>query len=288
MPPINRRTFLRNTAVCAGASLVCAGAEARERRSSPAGVAGYDYRLPAFKKGSRLLFQGDSITDMKWGRNQRDRNHYLGHSYVYLIASRLGVDMPEARLEFFTRGISGNKVADLKKRWQKDAVDMKPDLLSILIGINDVGRSGGKGVPLKTWEADYRAILDASRKANADLRLVLLDPFVLPSGRLSNKEQWAYWRGEVDKLAAVVARLAGDYQAVHVKTQEVFDAAAKAVEPAHWIWDGVHPLPQGHELIARNWLQQVSFGDRYQNAPRPAPACRAEVFPTRRVLAFVP
>jgi len=258
MPTINRRTFLRNSAVCVGASVVCAGVEAREGRSNPAGVGGYDYQLPAFKKGSRLLFQGDSITDMKWGRNQRDRNHYLGHSYVYLIASRLGVDMPEAKLEFFNRGISGNKVGDLKKRWQKDAIDMKPDLLSILIGVNDVGRSGGKGVPLDTWEADYRAILNASRKANADLRLVLLDPFVLPSGRLRNKEQWKSWRGEVDKLLVIVARLARDYQAIHIKTQEVFDAASKAVEPAHWIWDGVHPLPQGHELIARNWLQRVS------------------------------
>jgi len=258
MPSTSRRTLLRNSAICVGAGVVCARVEAREGRSNPAGVGGYDYQLPAFKKGCRLLFQGDSITDMKWGRNQRDRNHYLGHSYVYLIASRLGVDMPEARLEFFNRGISGHKVADLKKRWQKDAIDMKPDLLSILIGVNDVGRGGAKGVPLGPWEADYRAILDASRKANPDLRIVLLDPFVLPSGRLSKKGQWKLWRGEVDKLLAIVARLVKDYGAVHVKTQEVFDAAAKAVEPAHWIWDGVHPLPQGHELIARNWLQQVS------------------------------
>jgi lysophospholipase L1-like esterase len=261
MPSTNRRTLLRNSAICVGAGVVCGRVEAREGRSNPAGVGGYDYRLPAFKKGSRLLFQGDSITDMKWGRNQRDRNHYLGHSYVYLIASRLGVDMPEAKLEFFNRGMSGHKVADLKKRWQKDAIDMKPDLLSILIGVNDVGRSGPEGVPLDTWETDYRTILDASRKANADLRLVLLDPFVLPSGRLSDKKQWRSWRPKVDKLIAVVARLAKDYRAIHIKTQEIFDAAAKAVDPAHWIWDGVHPLPQGHELIARNWLQQVSATD---------------------------
>ena len=89
-----------------------------------------------------ILFQGDSITDMKWGRNQNDRNHYLGHSYVYLIASRLGVDMAEAGFEFFNRGMSGHTVGNLKARWQKDAIDMKPDVLSILIGVNDVGRSG--------------------------------------------------------------------------------------------------------------------------------------------------
>ena len=121
---------------------------------------------------------------MKWGRNQRDRNHYLGHSYVYLIAARLGVDMPEAQLDFYNRGMSGRKVRDLKARWQKDAIHMKPDWLSILIGINDVGRTVTKDKGLAEWEADYRFILDASRKANADLNVVLLDPFVLASGGL--------------------------------------------------------------------------------------------------------
>ncbi|MCE5277031.1 MAG: SGNH/GDSL hydrolase family protein [Planctomycetaceae bacterium] len=218
---------------------------------------GYNYRLPEFAAGSRLLFQGDSITDMQWGRNEADRNHYLGHSYVFLIAARLGVDMPAAKLEFFNRGVSGNTLGDLKNRWQSDAIDMKPDLLSILVGVNDVHRAGG-AVALPAWEADYRCILHASRKANPALRLVLLDPFVLPSGKLADKDQWQQWRGQVDALCTIVERLAVDYQAVHIRTQEIFDAAAAAVEPAHWMWDGVHPLPQGHELIARYWLQEVS------------------------------
>lgn len=237
--------------------MLCTNARARSSRANPSGVSGYDYQLPKFRKGSRLLFQGDSITDMKWGRNQKDRNHYLGHSYVYLIAARLGVEMPEARLDFYNRGVSGNKVADLRNRWQKDAIDMKPDLLSILIGVNDVGRNLN-GVDVTTWEADYRFILDAGRKANPDLRLVLLDPFVLPSGRLADTDAFKKWRDQVERLIPIVARLATDYKAVHIKTQEIFDAAAEAVSPEHWIWDGVHPLPQGHELIARNWLEQTS------------------------------
>jgi lysophospholipase L1-like esterase len=191
---------------------------------------------------------------MNWGRNQNDRNHYLGHSYVYLIAARLGVDMPEAQLDIYNRGISGHTVSDLRKRWQKDAIEMKPELLSILIGTNDVGR----GVKEEAFESDYRAILDASRNSNPDLRLVLLDPFVLRTGGLKNEQAWTSRRTATDKLGAIVARLAKDYQAVHIKTQEIFDAAAKSVTPEQWIWDGVHPLPQGHELIARNWLQEVS------------------------------
>lgn len=214
----------------------------------------YNYRLPSFEKGSRLLFQGDSITDMKWGRNESDRNHYLGHSYVYLIAARLGVDMPEAQLDIYNRGISGHTVADLRKRWEKDAIAMKPDVLSILIGTNDVG----KGVGAEAFEADYRHILDASRKSNPDLRLVLLDPFVLRSGRLKDEKAWTSRRSATDQLGKVVTRLAKDYDAVHIRTQEIFDAAAQAVSPEHWIWDGVHPLPQGHEIIARNWIEEVS------------------------------
>ncbi len=217
-------------------------------------IPGYQYALPAFKEGSRLLFQGDSITDMKWGRNQSDRNHYLGHSYVYLIAARLGFEMPEARLDVYNRGISGNTVADLKARWQKDAIDMKPDFLSILVGVNDAGR----GVQPGPYETDYRHILDASRKANPDLRIVLLDPFVVRSGRLTEEDAFQARRSATDRFGTIVKQLAKDYEAVHIRTQEIFDAAAKAVSPEHWIWDGVHPLPQGHELIARNWIQDVA------------------------------
>ena len=217
--------------------------------------------LPDFKTGSRLLFQGDSITDMNWGRNESDRNHYLGHSYVFLLAARLGVEMPEAQLDIYNRGKSGNSVAQLRKRWQSDAIDMKPDLLSILIGTNDVGqglRHPDRKVTPAAFEADYRFILDASREANPNLRLVLLDPFVLPTGGLSNEQAYAVRREATDKLRVVVAKLAAEYDAVHIKTQDIFDAAAKQVTPEHWMWDGIHPLPQGHELIARHWLHQVS------------------------------
>jgi len=256
---IDRRTLLKSSTVALGDALFGTGAGAKTRSSDtiPAHVGGYTYRLPRFKKASRLLFQGDSITDMKWGRNQEDRNHYLGHSYVYLIAARLGVDRPEAQLDIYNRGISGNAVGDLRRRWEKDTLALKPDLLSVLVGINDVNRNLD-GVDVKTWEADYRFILDASRKVNPDLRLVLLDPFVLASGRLSAPEPFKKWRAQVERLIPIVGQLANDYQAVHIKTQAVFDAAAIAVSPEHWIWDGVHPLPQGHELIARHWLQEVS------------------------------
>src|SRR5271157_4920077 len=92
--------------------------------------------IAAFTLGARILFQGDSITDGNRGRSA-DPNHILGHGYVFIIAAKFGAAFPEARLEFLNRGVSGNTVLDLERRWQKDAIDLKPDVLSILIGVND-------------------------------------------------------------------------------------------------------------------------------------------------------
>jgi lysophospholipase L1-like esterase len=169
--------------------------------------------------------------------------------------------MPDAQLDFYNRGNSGNKVADLRQRWQVDAIDMKPDVLTILIGTNDVGiglTKPERKVTPAAFEADYRAILDASRKANPDLRLVLMEPFILQSGKLKDQQAYKVRREATDKLRAVVAKLAKEYDAVPIKTQDIFDAAARAVTAEQWMWDGIHPLPQGHELIARHWLQAVS------------------------------
>lgn len=252
-----RRTFI-TTAATLGVLGSARGQNQQVASSgNPGAVDGYAYRQPEFKVGSRLLFQGDSITDMKWGRNEKDRNHYLGHSYVYLIASRLGVDAPGLKLDIYNRGMSGHKVRDLRHRWKKDAINMKPDLLSILIGVNDVGRNPN-GVDVETWEADYRHLLKSSRNANPGLRIVLLDPFVLASGRLSDNDAFKQWRDQINRLLPIVEGLAKEFDAVHVQTQDIFDKAALSVSPEQWIWDGVHPLPQGHELIARNWIESVS------------------------------
>lgn len=216
-----------------------------------------DHSLPAFKKGAKLLFQGDSITDM--GRNKhangRDLNHHLGHSFVFILAGRLGVELPDRELEVINRGISGNKTVDLQKRWQVDALDLQPDVLTLLVGINNVLLNQA----LETFDQDYRALLDASRKLNPDLKIVLLNPFILKTASfLNNEPRWNGTRKKTDSLRPLIAQIAKDYDAVHIKTQDIFDAAAAAVSPAYWLWDGIHPTAQGHELIARHWLKEVS------------------------------
>jgi len=134
--------------------------------------------IPAFKPNTRILFQGDSITDMNRGRTA-DPNHVLGHSYVFIIASKYGSSFPDRKLTFINRGVSGNTVADLSKRWDKDTLALKPDILSILIGINDLGH----GVSAVQYEQSYDKLLADTVKALPEVRLVLCEPFGLPSGK---------------------------------------------------------------------------------------------------------
>lgn len=244
----SRRDFIKKTALLSGSAFISSSATKQDE------VDGYDYDRPTFKNGIRLLFQGDSITDMNRGRDESDRNHYLGHSYVYLIASRLHADLPETEMEFFNRGVSGHTVSDLKNRWKQDTIDLNPDLLSILVGTNDVYFGNTK----EQFEEDYRFILKQSKEENPEVDLVLMEPFVLQSGVLSEEGVYKERRALTDELRMKTAELAREFDALFVPLQQIFDEAADAVSPEHWVWDGIHPLPQGHELIARNWIEYVS------------------------------
>jgi lysophospholipase L1-like esterase len=206
--------------------------------------------MPAFRPGTRILFQGDSITDGNRGRNA-DPNHILGHSYAFLIAAKFGAMLPERHLIFFNRGISGNTVADLAARWTKDTLELKPDILSILIGINDNSRQ----IPLDEFEKTYDQILAEAVAANPHLRIVLCEPFTLPVGRRS--ENFDQWSAGVQKRQEAVARLAAKYHAAVVHFQKVFDDAVKRAPAEYWIWDGIHPTYAGHQLMADEWERTV-------------------------------
>lgn len=199
--------------------------------------------IPAFTPGARILFQGDSITDGNRGRSA-DPNHILGHGYVFIIAARHGAAFPNAKLDFMNRGVSGNTVLDLEKRWQKDMLDLKPDVLSILIGVND----NGKGVPLDQYEQVYDTLLATARAANPKLKLVLGEPFVKPTGKVSDG---------IRKRQEIVARLAKKHGAALVRYQRVFDEAAKRAPADYWVWDNAHPTYRGHQLMADEWERVV-------------------------------
>ena len=207
--------------------------------------------IPAFTSGARILFQGDSITDGNRGRNL-DPNHILGHGYVFITAARHGAAFPEMKLDFMNRGVSGNTVLELEKRWQQETLNLKPDLLSILIGVNDSGR----GVPLAQYEQVYEKLITDAKTANPKLKLVLCEPFVKPTGQVSE---------DILKRQEIVAKLAQKYGAALVHFQRIFDEAIKHAPADYWIWDNVHPTYSGHQLMADEWERVVR--EHWKQAP---------------------
>lgn len=208
--------------------------------------------------GLRFLFQGDSITDGNRGRND-DPNHIMGHGYAFSVASRIGADFPTDEFAFFNRGISGNTVSDLEQRWTQDTLDLKPDVLSLLVGINDVGSSiehWSEPKSVDEFETTYRKLLTACKQQNPDILFVLGIPFVFPVGK--RKESWMTWKNETDARAKVVENIGKDFDAVIIDYPQVFQKAAEHAPIDYWIWDGIHPTVFGHELMAREWIKKTS------------------------------
>jgi lysophospholipase L1-like esterase len=205
--------------------------------------------IPAFTPGARILFQGDSITDGNRGRSA-DPNHILGHGYAFIIAAKFGAAFPEAKLEFFNRGVSGNTVRDLEKRWQRDALDLQPDVLSILVGVND-----RRGVPLDQYEQTYDKLLTDAKAANPKLKLVLCEPFTV--NHLATTPQHGSPNEDIVKRQAIVARLAQKHGAALVHFQAALDRATERAPAIHWIWDDVHPTYSGHQILADEWERAV-------------------------------
>lgn len=244
----SRRKFIGTTAVAGLASCFLSVAESSANSVQP------EKKL---KNGTVILFQGDSITDGNRGRNE-DPNHIMGHGYAFSIASRIGADFPEKNYKFYNRGISGNKVTDLAERWQKDTLDLKPDMLSILVGVNDANSVVFKRQPsvsAEQYQEVYQALLEKTRAIFPEIILILCEPFVLKVGRMNEKWEESY--SDMLKRQSVVRKLAEKYDAVFVGFQTVFDKACEKMPCDYWIWDGVHSTVAGHELMAREWLKQV-------------------------------
>ncbi|MBR7160996.1 MAG: SGNH/GDSL hydrolase family protein [Clostridia bacterium] len=209
----------------------------------------------------KILFQGDSVTDgnrYKSKASEWDKNHQIGHSYVYIVTGLLGASAPERRFSFINRGVSGNTVAELASRWQQDALEVAPDVLSVLIGVNDCLRASArtvKDLSASDYEKTYREILTASRRQNPALKLVLLEPFAYTEHQQNAGGTPALRKAILQSEQKAVRRLADEFNAVFIPLQSVFDEAAALREPSYWIWDGTHPTEAGHALIAREFLK---------------------------------
>lgn len=204
------------------------------------------------KNNSIVLFQGDSITDA--GRSRTNDND-LGYGYPSMIAAFFSAKYPEKNVKFINRGINGNRVKDLKARWKEDCIDLKPDWVSILIGINDCWRRYDSNDPtsVEDFEKGYRDILTRTVK-ETNARLILCEPFVLPVPEDRKK-----WREDLDPKIHVVRQLAREFNAIFIPLDGIFAAASVKKEPAFWAADGVHPTSAGHALIAMEWLKAVEW-----------------------------
>lgn len=198
----------------------------------------------------RILFQGDSITDA--GRN-RDVFFDQGKGYPNLVSAYLGFENP-GEYEFVNRGISGNRIVDLYARMKIDLINLKPDIMSILIGVNDIWHevSRENGVAPDKFKKIYSMLIEEVKEALPDIKIMLLEPFVLEGpATAENMDKFA----DVKKMAQATKEIAEKYNLVFVPLQEKFDEAAKLAPTTYWLEDGVHPTPMGHELIKREWLK---------------------------------
>jgi len=245
--PLARREFL-------AASLATAGGLSLAGCVGP----GPETTGSLLAKGDVVLFQGDSITDA--GRSRKNAGEpnsqdALGKGYAWLAAAGLLVQHKGHDLRVFNRGISGNKVFQLAKRWQQDCVDLEPNVLSILIGVNDIwhARNGKYDGTVAIYERDYDALLARTRETLPNVELVVCEPFVLRCGAIDES-----WFPEFDEYRAAARRVAEKHGTVWVAFQSMFDQAVRYAPPEHWAKDGVHPSNAGAALMAQAWLDAVS------------------------------
>lgn len=200
-----------------------------------------------FGPGQRIVFIGDSITDSE---RLRDFPPY-GNGYMSLVRAFVNASHPELGLTWFNTGISGNTVRDLEQRWSQDAVGLKPDWLSVMIGINDIWRAfegrGDEAVPLGEYEETLRRLLKRAVEETG-CRLILAEPYLIEADQAEPQLV------ETRRYCEVVAGLAADFGALHVKSQEAYDRVLTSTNSLEWAHDRIHPNLPGHAVLAQAYL----------------------------------
>ena len=251
-PTPTRRSFL-------GASLATAGGLGVAGCASTAGSP--QHRSSLLTSNCKVLFQGDSITDANRDRSHADEPNAqaaLGEGYAWFAAAGMLTAAPATGLRVWNRGVSGHKVFQLAERWQNDCLALSPDVLSILIGVNDIwhSKSGNYQGTVEIYERDYDALLARTRQALPSVQVVVCEPFVLRCGAVKDS-----WFPEFDHYRAAARRVADRHGARWVPFQAMFDAALAYAPPAHWAEDGVHPSAAGAALMAQTWRDVVEGRD---------------------------
>lgn len=202
----------------------------------------------------KIVFYGDSITDMGRNREIESSSPFaFGAGYPFLINSRLSEENPQKHI-LINKGISGNRVVDLYARIKADVWNLEPDVLSILIGINDIWHEiyWGNGVDIKRFERVYRNLIEDTKERFPNIKIMLLEPFVLKASATSEKYDEFL---EVKDYAKVIKKLADEYSLVFIPLQNKFDEFSEKYGAETYLYDGVHPSIAGSTLIANEWLK---------------------------------
>ena len=207
-----------------------------------------------FKANQTLLFVGDSITDCGRERPVGQRWNSLGEGYVSFVDSILGAVIPGTTITVLNTGVSGNRVTALEARWQSDVLDLEPNWLSVMIGINDVWRQfdsepGTEQVEPEQYELVYRSVL-AKTRLQLD-GLVLMTPYFLETNREDPM------RLKMDAYGTITKKLAVEFNAIFVDTQAAFDYYLAHQPTESLCADRVHPNGLGHMILARAFLNAL-------------------------------
>ena len=198
-----------------------------------------------------ILFQGDSITDASRNRETTVPNWAMGYGYATAVSAILG---EHGEYDFYNRGIGGNRIVDVYARIRADIINLNPDYMSLLIGVNDVWHDDfGNGIDTEKFEKLYRMLLDEVKAALPRIRIMLLGAFVTEGSEMEGR--YETFRAAVAERAEATRRIAKDYNLPFVDLQAEFDAACKIAPATYWTYEGVHPTSQGHGIITRAWLK---------------------------------
>ena len=212
----------------------------------------------------KIVFFGDSITDMGRSRNEDGCIDSYGDGYVFFVAGNLLSKNPQ-KYEIINRGNSGNRVVDLYARIKADVWNQNPDVLSILIGVNDVWHELGEnpnGVDIERWEKVYRMIIEDTKKALPNTEIMICEPFVLHGIATDSGDRFEQFN-KVREYAKAAKKLADEYDLAFVPLQDKLDEMAEKHGAEYFLYDGVHPNLAGANLIAEEWLK--AFGTQVEN-----------------------
>ena len=252
---MDRRSFFKKSALAGVATLSIP----EILKAAMPGVSSLDNEDSSLlSKGDVILFQGDSITDGGRNRNREDEPNLpaqLGGGYVLYAAAHILANNAGKELKNYNRGISGNKVFQLAERWEKDCIALKPNLLSILIGVNDFWhiKTNAYTGTIVDYEADYRKLLERTLTALPGIRIAICEPFIIHGGRALDNT----WDRNFTPYREAAKALASSFNLTFVPFQSVFNEALKKAPAAYWGADGVHPSMAGAQLMAQAWIKAV-------------------------------